>query len=508
LKVLVLIVLLPGCASIDYDYPRIESHVLTDTDDTYFGRRSGEALRDKPANEAGFYALSDGIEALAARVLLVDRAEKSIDVQYYLIKPDLIGRGFVLALLNAADRGVRVRLLLDDVFTKGYDVGLLALDAHPNFEIRIFNPFSRGFSGRRLGAIPQFSRVNRRMHNKSFTIDNQVTIIGGRNIAEEYFGASEKIKFGDLDVIGVGPIVQEVSTMFDSYWNHETAIPVRGFIRKKIDPDAELERRRQTFENALEELRESEYGGAVREQAYAFLHSDASIFSWSPYSLVYDSPDKGVKKKAKSAASIVTPLSESIRGAEHEILIISPYFIPLKQGEKALADLKDRGVDITVITNSLAANNHTIVHSGYSPSRKPLLRNGIKLYEARDDAAVRGAELVSSVESRSTLHTKAYIVDREDLFIGSFNFDPRSANLNTEMGVIIHDPRLAAAAADRLKDFLPEKAWEVFLDEKGRLRWRGIENGAEVIYKKEPRTSWWKRFKAGFMGLLPIKSQL
>ena len=206
-----------GCASIDFDYPRTPSYAYTDTDDTFYGESLGTLAASRPADVSGFYALTDGIDALASRLLLASRAERSIDLQYYLIKSDTTGKALIDELLQAADRGVRVRLLVDDVFTKGTDVGLAALDSHPNFEIRVFNPFYRGFGGRMRSGLTNFGRINRRMHNKSFTVDNKVTVIGGRNIADEYFGARGDAKFSDLDVLGVGPVVQDVSTMFDTY---------------------------------------------------------------------------------------------------------------------------------------------------------------------------------------------------------------------------------------------------------------------------------------------------
>jgi len=230
--------LLHGCASVDFDYPKPASNALTDTGDTYYGKQL-DGLAEQHPGEAGFYPLSNGIDALAARLLLAERAERTLDAQYYLIKQDIVSHAFINALLRAADRGVRVRLLLDDIFTSGYDAGMAGLDSHPNFEIRIFNPFARR-SARFMDGLTNFSRVNRRMHNKSFTVDNQITIIGGRNIADEYFGAREDAKFGDLDVLGVGPVVNDISNMFDTYWNHERAAPIAAFADMPDDPAAEL----------------------------------------------------------------------------------------------------------------------------------------------------------------------------------------------------------------------------------------------------------------------------
>jgi len=502
------VVLLAGCASIDFDYPRTESFALTETSETYLGQHLTDVVASKPEGQSGFYPLANGIDALAARLLFIERAEKSIDVQYYLIKSDLVGNTFIHGLLRAADRGVRVRLLLDDIMTAGYDAGMAALDAHPNIEIRVFNPFNRGSAGRTLGALGSFSRINRRMHNKSVAVDNQVTIIGGRNIANQYFGAEEKKKYGDLDVAGIGPVVNDVSAMFDSYWNHENAIPVLGVVAPLVDPDAELQRVRAALDMAYQEIRDSKYAQAVERVYYEYVDTDDSIFEWAPYELVYDSPDKSIKSEADEAASITTPLRESLFTAEDELLIISPYFVPRKTGIEAIAALEEQGIDVTIITNSLAANNQFAVHAGYAPSRKPLLRSGARIFEVRPDANVAGSEFVAVSGATATLHTKAFVVDRKSVFIGSFNFDPRSANLNTELGVIIHDPKLAQLFADEIVAAYPIETYEVYLNDKEKLRWRSFRTGQEVIYDKEPETTWGQRFAVGVVRILPVRGQL
>ena len=345
------------------------------------------------------------------------------------------------------------------------------------------------------------------MHNKSFTVDNQITIVGGRNIADEYFGAREDSKFGDLDVIGIGPIVQEVSNMFDTYWNHSTALPAPAFVKEIEDPESALEELRQNLEGALAEIADSKYAIAVGARFRMYTESGESLFEWSPYKLVVDSPDKGIKKKAKEADSITTPLLESLRSAEKELVIVSPYFVPRKRGIEGLSEIQARGVKVTIITNSLAANNQFTVHGGYAPARKPLLKAGVSIFEVRPDADVAGTEFIDATGATATLHTKAFIVDDREVFIGSFNFDPRSANINTELGVIIYDPEMALVYGTLIEQALPSQTYEVFLNEKGKVRWRGYVNGEEVIYKKEPETTWGQRFAAGFARIIP-KSQL
>jgi putative cardiolipin synthase len=438
---------------------------------------------------------------------MAERAEMSIDAQYYLIKADVVGYAFVEVLLRAADRGVRVRFLLDDFLASGFDTGMAALDSHPNIEIRIFNPFARR-SFRAIDGITSFSRINRRMHNKSFTVDNQITIIGGRNIAAEYFGAREDAKFGDLDVMGIGPVVQDVSNMFDDYWNYVAAAPVPAFAKMPDDPDAALVELRKRVAESRDSIHDTPYAEAVRRQVEHYIQSEDEIFMWAPYTLAVDSPDKSNKKRAAEAASITTPIRHALLTAKKEVILVSPYFVPRKNGIEVLTTLQESGVEITVITNSLAANNQKTVHGGYAPSRKPLLKAGVKIYEVRPDAGVSGSEYVAGSAARATLHTKAFMVDRYDTFIGSFNFDPRSANINTELGVIIHSAAFAEGLKANFDRKLRDNTYEVFLNEKGQLRWNEFNGDEVIVHTKEPSTTWWNRFMAGFYRALPIRGQL
>jgi putative cardiolipin synthase len=296
--------------------------------------------------------------------------------------------------------------------------------------------------------------------------------------------------------------------MFDDYWNHERAAPVGAFARMPDDPAAELERLRTELEEARQQITKTKYAAAVQGQAQKYIDSDGGEFIWAPYTLAVDSPDKNIKSKAATAGSIITPLRESLLSAEKEILIISPYFVPKKSGIESLIAIQERGVQVTIITNSLAANNQATVHGGYAPSRKPLLKAGVKIFEVRADANVSGSQIVAASGAKATLHTKAFVVDRKEAFIGSFNFDPRSAYINTELGVIIRSPEIAAEFADQIESNVGEQTFEVFLNEKGKLRWRGIDDGQEVIFKKEPQTTWGQRFMAGFYRILPIRGQL
>jgi len=505
---LLFVLLLAGCASVDHNYPREVTTFMPVANDAELDLRVAPLVAGQREGVSGFHALIDGVDALAARLRLAEQAQRSIDLQYYLIKRDQVGQVFLYSLLNAADRGVRVRLLLDDMFNQGFDEDMMSLDAHPNIEIRVFNPFNRGALGRTMGSAFNFQRINRRMHNKSFTVDNRVTIIGGRNIADEYFGVREDSAFGDLDVICIGPIVQDVTDMFDTYWQHQTAVPLAGFIKPLKDPHEALDAYRIRLEAEANKLVGTRYAKAVMDRAYKGVEDQISTIRWSEFKLIYDTPDKGIKNKADDSDMIITPLIESLSTVEQELMIISPYFVPQKKLMQGLIDAQNNGIEVSVITNSLAANNQAMVHGGYAPSRKPLLKAGVTLYEVRPDAYVRGTEYVDASSARATLHTKSYVLDRREVFIGSFNFDPRSAFINTEMGVLIEDPEMGADFMKGLDEALPRATWKVSLTDKNNLQWTGLQGEEIVTYKKEPKTSWWQRFMAGFYRMLPIRSQL
>jgi putative cardiolipin synthase len=493
-----------GCASVDFDAPKEVSTALTDTADTALGRALANA-GPRPADQSGFLLLSDGIDALAARLLLAERAEKSLDVQYYLVTDDIIGRVFFASLLAAADRGVRVRLLIDDLGTRGMEDTLAAINQHPRLQLRLFNPFaSRGI---RAADAWDFQRLNRRMHNKSFTADNQITIIGGRNIATEYFAANSEYNFGDLDTVATGPVVQDTSDMFDSYWNHSRAVPFEQLSESRVDGEAALAALRESLKGAVAEIRDSPYADAVGASFDKLLAGKAGRYIWADYLLAYDAPDKSIVTKAGEAARITEPLAEAIRATGSELLVISPYFVPLNAGIEGVSRLARQGVQVDVVTNGLASSDHILVYGGYAPSRKPLLTEGVRFFEVRGDLVLPGTDAANTTEARSSLHTKAFVADRRYFFLGSFNWDPRSVELNTELGILIDSPEMASEVARLVYEAAPSKSYEVFLQDD-KLRWRAFEDGREVIYDREPDTSWWTRTLGNLSRLLPIRSQL
>jgi putative cardiolipin synthase len=451
-----------GCASIDFDAPKSESRVITETGNTYLAHQVRDQVLMHPG-KAGFYPIYDGVDSLALRLLMAERAERTIDAQYFLIHNDLVGNLFVQSLLAAANRGVRVRFLLDDVLSQGLDQGLVTMNAHENVEVRIFNPFAhRKF--RAFDAPTSLGRITRRMHNKSFTVDNQVTLIGGRNIADEYFDARDDEKFADLDVLTIGPTVNDVSSLFDTYWNHAAAVPITQLAETPDNADTVLAGYHAKVSASLEEVETSKYADAIRRSFIDYVQTDTSPFVWADYDIVFDSPDKSQTATAAEAGSIVTQMKDHIGDVENELFVITAYFVLDKNEIETFRRARERGVNITILTNSLASNNHTIAHSGYTSARKKLLQMGVRLFELRASQNGSVDKNVSPGATLATLHAKTFVVDREKIFIGSFNWNQRSVNRDTELGVIIESPEIAMQLIDRVTPALSTIAFEVFLD--------------------------------------------
>ncbi len=498
--------LLAGCSTLPSLEHRRTSTALLDTGTTPLGRAIAP-LVDAHPGRSGIYPLPDAHEAFAARVLLAQAAERTLDVQYYLWRKDLTGTLLFEALHAAADHGVRVRLLLDDHRTSGLDTTLAVLEAHPHIEVRLFNPFVIR-RPRVLGFITDFSRANRRMHNKSFTADNQATIIGGRNVGDEYFDATEGFVFVDLDVMAVGPVVKDVSQDFDRYWASASSYPV-----DRVLPPADPALIRELASAASRVERDpaaAAYVEALRRSALVReLMEGRLALEWAPTRLVSDDPAKGLGLAAPEAL-LLQKLQEIIGEPAAEIELVSAYFVLAATGADAFAALAQRGVRVRVLTNSLEATDVAPVHAGYAKRRKALLEAGVRLYESRrrspDTEANTRAGLVGSAgSSASGLHAKTFSVDRARVFIGSFNFDPRSAKLNTEMGVVIDSPALAQRIAAAFDSSIPANAYEVRLSDTGELFWLERRDGKWVRHDTEPGTSFWQRAGVWCLSLLPIE---
>lgn len=501
-----------GCATLPQNFERSESHALSDTDNTHWGRF---LQREKSAHpgQAGFVLLENGLDAFVARALLAEYAERTIDVQYYLYHNDLTGRLFTHQLLKAADRGVRVRLLVDDMGLAGRDLGSAVLDSHPNIEVRIFNPFSRK-TGRLSQLVTRFGSVTRRMHNKSFTVDNQVTILGGRNIGNEYFEADPDIAFADLDVLLVGQVVEDVSASFDAYWNSDLVYPVNVLVGRPPTPP-EIQTKTQELEEFIKGQENSPYLLALSNSDLANKIRQKNVrFYWGNAEAIFDQPEKIVDDRSRSDDYLTVQFKPYWKRMENELIILSPYFVPGKEGVESLLKLKESGIDIDILTNSLASTDVGAVHAGYAKYRKDLLRAGVEIYELNKNISKKERKGKKRQEgsSKASLHAKTFILDRNWVFIGSLNLDPRSVYENTEIGVVLDSPEMARYMAQKFDANIVAHAFRLELrsEEDGgeHIIWHGYENGKKLIYAVDPYTSMWRRLGVWFLGLLPIESQL
>jgi len=469
------------------------------TDQTAAEKYSDEWRKADPESN-GFYPLIEGQDAFGARLVLMDNAECSIDAQYFLMKPDDAGLVFAHAMIEAADRGVQVRFLIDDVFTTVDDRALVYLNEHPNIELRIFNPISRK-GIRALNFFLNFSRANRRMHNKSFTIDNALSIVGGRNIAAEYFQLDAEGEFIDFDMIAAGPIVHDVSDSFDSYWHHELAIPVDALYDGADVEDQE--RIRQAFDRRMDESGHSVYGDAVNKvMTQRRLTGGVEPFL-ADARAIFDEPQKLMEKVSDEHKVVAREIAAALDDAQNEILVYTPYFIPGKEGMDLIEKIRAKGVRIVLLTNSLATNNHTAVHSAYAQYRKRLLAAGVELWEARGNAANQVQEDGTEKRKYLTLHTKGIMIDRRFTFVGSLNLDRRSLDLNSEMGIMVDSEEMAATLAELTTQRLPETAYRLRLGENNKITWHATIDGQPLVETREPLTSRWKRFLAWIMKVLP-----
>jgi len=505
LCLLVALLLLQACASVPFDYPREPSRSIAATNETRLGEFAIE-WSEENSLKSGFLSLPDGIGALGARLKLIEAAQQSIDAQYFILKKDRVGTLFTGKLLRAADRGVRVRLLIDDIFSPGLDSPLTLLNTHPLIEVRLFNPVSRN-SLRYWGMLLDFKRANRRMHNKSFTVDGSMSIVGGRNIGEEYFELKQTVKFDDFEMLTVGPAVNEIASSFDAYWNSELAIPVEAFGRK-VQPQ-QLNDWREFVQREVALADNGIYAPAVNSRKITAVVEQEDEFTAANATVVIDSPEKltGAVGDA-SLATLAVDVGKRFRAAQSEIVIVTPYFIPQKEGAKLLADIVAKNVRVVVVTNSLASTNHVAVHSRYAKYRRELLSKGVEFYEIRADRPGQESEWGFNPD-RITLHSKASLIDGKTIFIGSLNIDPRSLLLNTEMGLFVDSPKLGQSFSDSLVTELPKTAYRLALNADGKTRWHWEPEGEEhEVYTSEPQASIGRRFLTSLYKLVPIEGQL
>lgn len=465
--------------------------------------------------QGGVAVLCLAEDAFAIRVASARAAGRTLDLQYYTWRGDLTGKLLGREALAAADRGVVVRMLLDDVFAIGHERTLAALDAHPNIEIRLFN----GTRWRRFGRLGYALEIafggwhlTRRMHNKNWIADGRLAVVGGRNIGNEYFGleADGAVSFRDLDLVLAGPSARGASAVFERYWASALARPAA--LVSAAGERGGIEALRGSFEAAAAAPEAAGLRVSLAEHPAPRIRRGLTPVGVDAVRVVADPPEKakrglGARKRARAAGGIAAEIADALRQAKREALLISPYFVPGRAGLDLLVGLTARGVAVSVVTNSLAATDVVAVHGGYMKYRRPLLRAGVALHELKpgpDD------DLPSLFGSRggAALHTKALVVDGQLAFVGSFNLDPRSAALNTEMGVFVRNPAVARDVAReqaRLTD--PSVSWRLVLRD-GRIVWLDAARGAERVLAAEPGASWRRRAVAWLARVLPVEEQL
>lgn len=508
-----------GCASLPQDVQRRPSSAFAGWEATPLGQITRRSNPDPALS--GFHVVASGEEAYGTLVTLADRATRSLDLQYYIVAADESAREILRHVRAAAERGVHVRMLVDDLHSDGKDPAFLRFARHPNIEVRYFNPFPGGrFSKvtRFISSIADVRRVNRRMHNKVFIADNAVAMTGGRNIGNAYFLRAPDTNFVDLDVIVAGAAVRRLSAAFDRYWNSEFAFPVESLAREQqplpgpagtapgVPPASPATPEQALVDEAAqreEERKRLEASGMIApariDPGKSFLarelRRDRLTLEWARASVLVDDPAKVSPDKLPDRDdTLIDEIARMIDGAKQEVIIISPYFVPGKRGVEWLSGLTARGVKVRVLTNSLAATDSPIVHVGYKRYRTDLLRAGVELHELKTRLNRQQRTVGDFKSSQASLHVKAAVVDRSHLFVGSMNFDPRSVTQNTETGIIVDSPRLAAQVAQLFVGAIGTNSWRVRLSPEGKTQWVDGEGDNAVVLDTEPDTTWSERF--------------
>ena len=511
-----------GCAALPQGVQKTASHALPATDDSALGRIASASTRDPALS--GFRLLSWSAQAFGTRIELAERAQRSLDVQYYVLDDDATGRMLLRALRDAAQRGVRVRLLLDDLYTGGNDPLLLGLAAYPNVEVRLFNPFpsrADSMTARFAASLFDLGRLNHRMHNKLFIADGAMAIAGGRNIGDEYFMVHEGANYIDLDVFAIGALLPRLGALFDQYWNSEHVYPLQSIAG---NGDSQAQRQRH-FEAAT--LPQAGKGPAPPPPGSKDLLGNRDLgeemragkldLIWAAAEAFADSPDKVVNHTPRrlAAAGPADPtvrksLMSALLLARHDVLISSPYMVPDRSVMEDITEARLWGLPvITIITNSLASTDEPFVHAGYQRYRSEMLDQGVKVYEVAPSRIQRSANLGSFGQSIGRFHAKAAAIDGELMFIGSLNFDPRSEKHNTELGLLIRSPELTGQLLKLAEVVMSEAAFRVRLAKDGRgLEWQIRTPQGEQVYTDEPDTSWWRRTFLRLVGPLVPEGQL
>ncbi len=502
-----LVLLLGGCAMPLRDVPRSPSFAVDRPLESFLGATLATPQMYASGMSA-FRMLMLGEEAFLARAALAQTAERSLDLQYYMVADDATARTLMFAALRAAQRGVRVRILLDDLYAVGRDDSLARLAAQPNVELRVVNPFNRrgGLVFAQLADALGNPRLQRRMHNKVWIADNVAAVVGGRNLGDHYFAARADNDFGDLDLLAAGPVVGALSASFDSFWNSEVAVPV-GALAEFMPTTAEVSAAAVGMAAEAERFRDGDYAERLRvlDLGRLLRSGQLGMEALAPASVAFDPPDKFLDRSVRPNP-ILSAMRGRLEGARAELLIVTPYLIPGDAGVASLCALHRRGVRVRVLTNSLATTDVPVVHAGYAQYRPRLVACGIELHELRRRAGERPARGIG-FSSGASLHAKAVAVDRSTVLVGSMNLDPRSRDLNSEIGVLIDSPVLGARIGRLFEDATaPDQAFRVRLaapdDPASALRWEGTDGGRPDSHDTEPLAGWWRRALARVLGAI------
>jgi cardiolipin synthase C len=500
---------LTGCATLPPPPDHRPEYAFAYPEQTTLGALARAAAEQHPG-KTGLVLLDTGYQAFLLRASLIEAAERSIDAQYYIWNSDFSGTYLARRMVLAADRGVRVRVLLDDINVKGRDSVIAALDRHPNIDVRIYNPQAvRDGPGKLFGFAADFRRLNRRMHNKTLVVDGALGIVGGRNIGDEYFDLRDDMNHRDRDVLAAGPPVREMSMGFDAYWNSPWSYPIGLLAREAADgPDgaARLDRAR---------VRAAETGGLWQRPAinaaegHSALERALSGAVWAEAEMVFDPPVTDMQEDSNRPSRTAEALRALVEASTSEILVESAYFILGDVQLENLAGTRERGVRVSVLTNSLASNDVTANHAGYARRRPAMLAGGIELRELRPDAAACSVWVEAPGfcdDGHMSLHAKSAVFDRRVLFIGSFNVNLRSIYLNGETLLVIRSEELASRVADDIElGMAAENSWKVQQLDDGWLVW---SSGPENTWRREPEAGWWQRFKSGLIASFPIEKYL
>jgi cardiolipin synthase C len=511
---LAVVLVCSACSAIRSDFVKERSVAQPPSYDTASARYVRNELQQHQ-DLSGFRLLTRSTNALMSRIALIDHAAHTVDLQYYIFDDDDTGRLVAQRLLAAADRGVRVRLLIDDIGVDDHKHVFDALDADKNIEVRRFNPFKTShpsLPSKLAQYLIEGQRLNRRMHNKSFIVDNVVAIVGGRNIGDPYFDASRETNFSDLDVVAIGKVVSQASQAFDDYWNSDAAYPVKAF-RDSHATETDLAKLRKQLQAHVRAFAQSDYLQEVLDDLPNGPTADRrGQWFWGAGELVADQPEKIELAHDVPAFRIGPKIKAVLDAAQQQILLSSPYFIPGDSGVAYLSGRVAKGVEVAALTNSLAATDEPAAYAAYSRYRPALLEGGVKLFELRPaPGAPQNATAYGTSAGGVCLHAKAIVVDRRYVFVGSMNMDERSKLLNTEMGVIVDSPPLAAAVAEFfMTATAPANSFSVRIapGRGSHLQWVAENQGKPVVFEHAPGASVARKVEVSLLRLLPIDGLL